>query len=202
MIKPNSAMKGESRTRDGAEISKSSARFAARPARVMARSSADTAILPGFAAEPATLYPRHRSTRRQRLLLGVEVCLYHHLDQLVEIHLGLPSQNLARFAGIAAQRIYFRRSNQLGIDLHELFPVETGVSERSLHELLNTMGFTGGNHEIVGLGLLQHEPHGLNVTAGESPIAARVVIPNLHPSPATDLAPAPPLLDLPPYIPP
>src|SRR6516164_6782766 len=41
-----------------------------------------------------------------------QVGFHHHFDELLEIHLGPPTQNLARFAGIAAQAIDLRGTNQ------------------------------------------------------------------------------------------
>ena len=38
------------------------------------------------------------------------------------------------------------------------------------------MGFAGGDYVVVGLVLLEHEPHGLNVVFGEAPVAFGVEV--------------------------
>src|SRR5439155_19453 len=39
------------------------------------------------------------------------------------------------------------------------------------------VGLAGRDHVVVGLGLLQHAPHGVHVVAGEAPVAARLEVP-------------------------
>src|SRR6185437_14242200 len=48
--------------------------------------------------------------------------------------------------------------------------------ESGLDEFAYRMHFAGGEHVVVGLRLLQHEPHALDVIPGVAPVALRVEI--------------------------
>jgi hypothetical protein len=50
------------------------------------------------------------------------------------------------------------------------------VGECGLDELAHRMGFAGGEHVIVGLGLLQHQPHAFHKVARMAPIALGVEV--------------------------
>src|SRR5688572_15409898 len=56
------------------------------------------------------------------------------------------------------------------------FPVELEVTEDLVAELADAVGLAGGDDEVLGLSLLEHEPHGLDVVAGESPVALGVEV--------------------------
>ena len=49
--------------------------------------------------------------------------------------------------------------------------VVAGDAERRVEELADRVRLAGRDHVVVGLVLLQHEPHGLDVVAGEAPVA-------------------------------
>ena len=57
-----------------------------------------------------------------------------------------------------------------------LLPVEPDVAEGELAELPHRVGLAGGDHVVVGLVLLEHQPHGLDVVAGEAPVALGVEV--------------------------
>ena len=54
--------------------------------------------------------------------------------------------------------------------------IELYAREGEIDELAHRMGLAGGDHEVLGLVLLQHEPHRLDVVAGEAPVALRVEV--------------------------
>ena len=60
---------------------------------------------------------------------------------------------------------------------HLVLVVETHVLERQLTKLPNAVRLAGGNHEVVGLLVLQDPPHRLHIVAGEGPITACLEIP-------------------------
>ena len=51
--------------------------------------------------------------------------------------------------------------------------IQIELFEHLLGELADRVGFAGGDHVVVGLLLLEHQPHRLDVVAGESPVALR-----------------------------
>src|ERR1700722_4540843 len=57
-----------------------------------------------------------------------------------------------------------------------VLPFQFEAIENHLEKFLHRMSLAGGNYVVVGLILLQHQPHRLDVVAGESPIAARVQV--------------------------
>ena len=50
------------------------------------------------------------------------------------------------------------------------------MAERDLAELAHRVGLAGRDDVVVGLVLLQHQPHGLDVVAGEAPVALGVEV--------------------------
>jgi len=65
---------------------------------------------------------------------------------------------------------------ELGVDHHVLLPVQSGVVEGELHQVLDGMACARRHHVVVGLFLLEHEPHGLHVVAREPPVAPGVEV--------------------------
>ena len=50
------------------------------------------------------------------------------------------------------------------------------MAEGELDQLPHRVGVPGADHVVAGLGPLQHAPHGLDVVAGESPVAPGVEV--------------------------
>ena len=50
------------------------------------------------------------------------------------------------------------------------------MREGQLHQAADRVGDAGGDHVVLRLVLLQHPPHGVDVVAGEAPVAARVEV--------------------------
>ena len=57
------------------------------------------------------------------------------------------------------------------VDDHVLLVVQADVGEGDLTHVTHGGGDAGGDHVVIGVVLLQHEPHGLDVVAGKTPIA-------------------------------
>jgi hypothetical protein len=56
------------------------------------------------------------------------------------------------------------------------FDAAPDMGECALNELAHRVGFAGGKHVIVGLGLLQHQPHAFHIVARMAPIALSVEV--------------------------
>src|SRR5262249_17733049 len=68
------------------------------------------------------------------------------------------------------------RTKQGAIDLYVLLPVEIGVAERHFNKLTHRVLFAGGDHIIVRIRLLQHQPHCTDIISGEAPIPLGIKI--------------------------
>ena len=92
-------------------------------------------------------------------------------------HLRLSSR--ARRCALAASptsRSTSAGRKNVGSMLHVLLPVEPDVAEGELDELAHGVRLAGGDDVVVGLVLLEHQPHGLDVVAGEAPVALGVEV--------------------------
>jgi hypothetical protein len=103
----------------------------------------------------------------------VDVMPNHHLDQLCEGNPRLPAENAARLDRIAAQCIDLGRPEIAAIDLDVKPPVEASRGEGELDETAHAVRLPGSDDIVIGLLLLQHQPHGLDIVAGKAPIALR-----------------------------
>src|SRR5258707_15842090 len=161
-------MSGNSRMRSVPETQTSRTRFTMYPAAVIGKSCIATSCagVSNFirsATGPDTSHSSGSGAIGHGLFQRAEIGFHHRLHQLLEPNLWLPTQKLAGLAGVAAQIINLSRTDQFRVDFHVLFPVQPGAGKCSLQKFLNTVGLARGNNEIVGLGLLQHEPHGADV---------------------------------------
>jgi hypothetical protein len=123
-----------------------------------------------------------------------KVLLDHLLNQVVERGAELPSNLLLGLGGVTEEKVDLGRSEVTGIDLHKLAALICRINsdlingsslaspldgdadnlEGLLDELTNGMGLSGGKDVIIGLVLLKHAPHTLDVVAGMAPIALGV----------------------------
>src|SRR4029077_15040469 len=62
------------------------------------------------------------------------------------------------------------------IDLDVVRDFQLEAIEHHFEKLLHRMGLAGGDYVVVGIFLLQHQPHCFDVVAGETPIALRFEI--------------------------
>lgn len=97
----------------------------------------------------------------------------HHLHELLEPNLGLPFEHPPGLGGVPLEAVDLCRPEVLLVNDHMILPVEPGVAEGSLQELLHGVGFLSGDDVIGRLILLQHEPHCLDVVPRESPVPGR-----------------------------
>src|SRR5215470_798632 len=59
-------------------------------------------------------------------------------------------------------------------------PIKLRLCKGQFNELANTMCFTGRNHVIVWLSLLQHQPHCFHIISGVTPIALCAEVPKIQ----------------------
>src|SRR4051812_8307516 len=103
-----------------------------------------------------------------------DIRFHHHPDQLVERHAWTPMKLRPGFRSVSAKRVDLRRPQVSRVHLDEFTVIETGVRERDLAQLPNSMTLAGGYDVVVGLVCLQRQPHRLHVVLGVPPVAARV----------------------------
>ena len=124
----------------------------------------------------------------------LEVLLDHLADQFLEGGAELPSDLLLGLGGIAEEKFDLSGAEVLGIDFNQDAILIVGINtnlvdgaglalpldgsanngECTLDELANGVGLSGGQDVVIGLLLLEHAPHTLNVVAGMAPITLGV----------------------------
>src|SRR3954470_9412605 len=92
-------------------------------------------------AEGGTVILDRRSERRNALAVkgrvghAGEIGIDHHLDEAGEVDRGLPAQLLARLAVVADEMLHFGWTDELGIQLDVLVPIQPDVRERRFDQL-------------------------------------------------------------------
>ena len=75
------------------------------------------------------------------------------------------------------QQVDLGRAQEARVDRRRsCSPVEADVAERDLARVADRVRLAGRDHVVVGLVLLQHQPHRADVVAGEAPVALRVEV--------------------------
>ena len=99
------------------------------------------------------------------------------VDELLEAYFGFPFQDALRFRRVADQPVDFGRAHEARID-HDvrLERSQPRDLEGDPHEVAHAMRPARRDHVIVGLVLLEHQPHRAHVVAGKAPIAMGVEI--------------------------
>ena len=99
------------------------------------------------------------------------------LDEPMKPRLRGPAECAARLAGVSpiskstsAGRTWAASTTTL------VPPVEPSPGERDLAQLAHAVRLAGRDHVVVGLVLLEHQPHRLDVVAGEAPVALGVEV--------------------------
>ena len=54
--------------------------------------------------------------------------------------------------------------------------IDADRREGHIEHLTDAVGDAGGDHVVIGGFLLQHQPHGLDIVAGEAPIPPRLKV--------------------------
>ena len=102
------------------------------------------------------------------------------LDHLLEGGLRHPSELLARLGGVADQVLDLSRAQEARIEAHVLVGIDPGVLEGDAHQVAHRVRGAGGDHIVLGLVLLEHQPHGLDVVPGIAPVALGVEVAERH----------------------
>ena len=131
------------------------------------------------------------------LALGFLEILAHHLAyQFRKADFRLPAQLFPCLPRVAEQTAHLGRTEVTRIDCHDEAPllvVSAFVASSSfpaeMHPKLFCRGddefahavlLAGGDHEILGLFLLQHQPLRFHVLAGVAPVAPRLEVPEIE----------------------
>ena len=93
---------------------------------------------------------------------------------------GTQSNRSRRLAGVAEQHVNLRRAQEVARDADMVLPMQPGMAERQFAEIADAVRLAGGDHVIVRLILLQHQPHGPHVVARVAPVALGVEVAELE----------------------
>src|SRR3954468_11636628 len=81
------------------------------------------------------------------------------------------------FGWISLKKVDLSWSLKFHIDLYEDLPIKVNRSECHATEVANGRSATSRDHKVVGIWLLQHEPHRLHVIRCIAPIPFCVQVP-------------------------
>ena len=98
------------------------------------------------------------------------------LARPLKLTLRLPLQHLHRLGRVAQQQVHLGGAEVSRVDRDVLVPVQAQQAEHLVEELADAVGLAGGDDVVVGLVLLEHQPHRLDVVAGEAPVALGVQV--------------------------
>src|SRR5712691_1112581 len=130
--------------------------------------------------------------------LGREVGVDHLGDQLFEVDPGLPAQDASGLRRVGHQLLDVGGTEEPLVGADETLPVlDPSAPEGQLDHLADRVRDAAPDHVVVGLGLLEHEPHGADVVAGEPPVPLRVEVPQGDLALQPELDPGDPVGDLP-----
>src|SRR6185312_32018 len=121
----------------------------------------------------------------------------HFLDQFAEADAVRPAEPLPRLGRVPEQFVDLGRAEIARVDAHQdaatfftdaalagglAFPTQRypRLGKGEFDELAYRMRLSGGEHIVVGLLLLQHQPHALDIVAGMAPVAPRVEIADIE----------------------
>src|ERR1700676_4641095 len=125
-----------------------------------------------------------------------QISLHHLPHQFAERDAVVPSENLVCLRGVPQQRSHLGGADVSWVDPHDggtrrsvdrhlvpalSPPLDAGaeVAERALDKFANRMRLAGSKHKIVGLVLLEHQPHALDKVTRMAPVAPRLEVPNV-----------------------
>jgi GDPmannose 4,6-dehydratase len=111
--------------------------------------------------------------RKARERLGWEPSV--DFDELGEGDRRRPAEPVLRLRRVTDELLHLGGPHEARVLRDVLRPVvDADVGEREVEEVADGVGLAGGDDVVVGLVLLQHAPHRLDVVAGVAPVAARV----------------------------
>ena len=89
----------------------------------------------------------------------------------------LPAEPVAGLARVADEQVDLGGPHEARVLLDVPRPVvDADRAEGDVEQLADRVRLAGGQHVVVGLGLLQHPPHALDVVAREAPVALGVEV--------------------------
>src|SRR5215216_6562394 len=113
-------------------------------------------------------------------LQELEVGVDHQADQRLEVRLRAPPELPLGLRGVAHEQVDLGRALERVVDLHVDLPRDPRLVEGDLDAAADRVGLTRGDHEVVGLLLLEHQPHRLDVVLGVAPVALGVQVAELE----------------------
>src|SRR6266496_3679180 len=139
---------------------------------------------------------REKSFRAMSALLlddAGKVGLHHLAHQFAECGAVVPSEDLVGLCGVAQQTRHLGRPEVSrvhpddgragrGVERHLVdarpapLDAPADMAERALDEFADRMRFAGRQHKVVGLVLLEHQPHALDIVARMAPVALRLEV--------------------------
>src|SRR4051812_43316325 len=102
---------------------------------------------------PSPVHP-DKSTG-QLVIEKLPVAVDHDRDELVEADGGLPTKDVIGLGWIADQAIDLAGSVVARVNANVVAPVAAGMREGGDAELLDAVGFTGGDDEVLGRVVLE-----------------------------------------------
>mmetsp|Transcript_28837 Transcript_28837/g.72564 ORF Transcript_28837/g.72564 Transcript_28837/m.72564 type:complete len:221 (+) Transcript_28837:37-699(+) len=132
--------------------------------------------------------PRPGSVDVVAILQQLHVGRHHLFHQGLHVHLGRPPKLLLGLLGVADEDVDLGGAIVLGVDAYDnlsgchvnadliraaALPLDLHVDavKCPLNEVAHLRGDVGGDDKVVGLLLLQHQPHRLHVLLGVPPVA-------------------------------
>ncbi len=111
-----------------------------------------------------------------RMLEPFEVSVDHHRDELREGRAGLPTEASPGEGGVGDQVVDLGRAEEGRVEADVPLGIEARVAERRFDEVAHRVRLAGGDHVVVRLGLLEHQPHRLDVVLGVAPVTLCVEV--------------------------
>ena len=96
--------------------------------------------------------------------------------QVFELRLRFPAHLAFGLAVIADEQLHLGRAVIARVDFHVLLPIQPHAAEGHLQALADRVRLVRRDHVVVGLRLLQHQPHRLPVLLRVAPVATRVQV--------------------------
>ena len=90
--------------------------------------------------------------------------------------LRFPAELLPGLGGVSDEMVDLRRAHERRIGLDVVARLEAGVRESEVGEFLHGVLLPCRDHVVVGLLLLEHQPHRLDVVACEAPVSLGVEV--------------------------
>src|SRR5688500_13369572 len=106
---------------------------------------------------------------------------HHHAHYIGHLRARPPAKTLPGERWIRAGKSDVSRPEQPLIDINVLRPAEPDFSKCPGDELLERVGFSGGNHVRGWSVLLQHHPHCLDVLRCPSPVTLNAQVAQAQP---------------------